>query len=239
MNRPLVIAHRAKSADSSIENSLRAIHLAAEAGADLVELDIRLSLDRRAVVIHDAFLRRTTTGHGWVRLYPSFLLRRLRPRAPGGGYVPLLRDLLPAIPPTVQPALHLKEHAALEAVLRDVERFGTPARTWLWLDRLDHVRHSVATLPAIQCTYLPTEARTPPELSAIFSAVRDAGAVAVGIDADQVVAELVDDAAAHGLQLFAMLYDRQWDLLDDILATGIGGIITGDPARVRSGIASR
>ena len=239
MDRPLVIAHRAKTADSSIENSLRAIHLAVEAGADLVELDIRLTLDRRAVVVHDAFLGRTTTGRGWVRLYPSFLLRRLRLRAPGGGQVPMLRDLLPVIPRTVLPALHLKEHAAIGAVLRDVERFSTPARTWLWLDRLDHVRRSVAALPAIQCTYLPTEARTPPELSAIFSEVREAGAVAVGVDADQVTAELVDDAAGHGLQLFAMLYDSQWELLDDILAAGIGGIITGDAARVRSAIASR
>ncbi len=239
MSRPFIIAHRAKTADSAIENSLRAIRLAAEAGADLVELDIRLSLDRRAVVVHDAFLGRTTTGHGWVRLYPSFLLRRLRLRTPGGGHVSLLRDLLPAIPPSVQPALHLKEHAALDAVLRDIGRAGTPARTWLWLDRLDDVRRSVATFPSIQCTYLPTEARTPPELSAIFPAVRNAGGVAVGVDANQVVADLVDNAAAHGLRLFAMLYEGQWNLLDDILAAGIGGIITGDSARVRAAIAAR
>ena len=235
MSRPLVVAHRSKTADSAIENSLRAVQLAAEAGADLVELDIRLSLDRRAVVVHDAFLGRTTTGHGWVRLYPSVLLRRLRLRTPGGGHVPLLRDLLPAIPPAVQPALHLKE-PALDAVLRDIDRAGTPARTWLWLDRLDDVRRSVTTFPSIKCTYLPTEARTPPELSAIFPAVRDAGAVAVGVDADQVVAQLVDNASAHGLRLFAMLYDSQWSFLDHILSAGIGGVITDNPARVRSAI---
>jgi glycerophosphoryl diester phosphodiesterase len=239
MDRPLVVSHRGKTPGSAAENSLAAIQDAAAAGADLVELDVRLSLDRHAVVLHDAFLGRTTAGHGWVRLYPSFLLHRLRLRRSPAERVPLLDDLLPSIPPGVQPALHLKDAGALGAVLRAVERSGDPSRTWLWLDRLDHVQRAVGRFPTIRCTYLPTEARTPAELTTIFARVRGTGAAAVGVDADQVDASLVAGATAHGLRLFAMLYDWQWDLLPGLVAAGIGGIISDDPARVRASFSAR
>ena len=237
MDRPLVVSHRGKTAGSAAENSLTAIREAAAAGADLVELDLRLSLDRRAIVLHDAFLQRSTHGRGWVRLYPSGVLRRISLRHSASERVPVLDDLLPAIPATVQPALHLKDHTALSATLRAVERTGDPSRTWLWLDRLEHIRHAVAQFPSIRCTYLPTEARTPSELTAIFPGVRKAGAAAVGVDADQVNAELVADATAHGLRLFAMLYDWQWELLPELVANGIGGVISDDPGRVREAFA--
>ncbi|MBA2276357.1 MAG: hypothetical protein H0W06_01225, partial [Chloroflexia bacterium] len=153
MDRPFVVAHRGKTPDYPVENALSAIRLAAGAGADLAELDIRLSLDRRAVVLHDAFLGRATTGRGWVGSYPARYLRRLRLRGNPDERLPLLRDLLPGLPTTIQPALHLKDRAAIGPVLADIGRSGDPARTWLWLDRLDHIRRAVARLPTIHCTY--------------------------------------------------------------------------------------
>lgn len=238
MDRPLVVAHRAKTPGYPVENALSAIQRAADAGADLAELDIRLSLDRRAVVLHDAFLGRTTVGRGWVGSYPARFLRRLRLRANADEQLPLLRDLLSSLPASIQPALHLKDHAAIRPVLADIGRHGDPSRTWLWLDRLDHVRLARGRFPTIHCTYLPTQASTPAELTGIFPTVRAAGADAVGIDATAATAALVADAARHELRLTAMLYDWQWELLPDLLATGVGGVITTDPARVRAAIAA-
>ena len=63
--RPLVIAHRGASADHP-ENTLTAFAAAAEAGADLVELDARLTADGAVVVLHDAELERTTDARGLV-----------------------------------------------------------------------------------------------------------------------------------------------------------------------------
>ena len=57
--RPLVIAHRGYS-DIAPENTLPAFDLALSAGADLVELDYRETLDGHLLVIHDAELDRTT-----------------------------------------------------------------------------------------------------------------------------------------------------------------------------------
>lgn len=61
--RPLVIAHRGASADHP-ENTLTAFAAAAEAGADLVELDARITADGAVVVLHDVDLDRTTDARG-------------------------------------------------------------------------------------------------------------------------------------------------------------------------------
>jgi len=56
--RPLIIGHRGASGRLP-ENTIAAFRGAIDDGADGVELDVRLSADGRAVVIHDATLERT------------------------------------------------------------------------------------------------------------------------------------------------------------------------------------
>jgi glycerophosphoryl diester phosphodiesterase len=60
-SRPAVIAHRGGAALAA-ENSLVAMHAAARAGADAVELDVQELGDGTLVVAHDAFL---LTGDRW------------------------------------------------------------------------------------------------------------------------------------------------------------------------------
>lgn len=61
----LIIGHRGASAYAP-ENTLAAFELAAEQGADGVELDVQLSRDGRLVIIHDFDVSRTTNGQGKV-----------------------------------------------------------------------------------------------------------------------------------------------------------------------------
>jgi len=56
---PLVVAHRGKS-DSHPENTLPAFTAALEAGAAVIEFDVRQSADGEWVCLHDATLDRTT-----------------------------------------------------------------------------------------------------------------------------------------------------------------------------------
>lgn len=56
-DRPLVIAHRGASV-RAVENTREALELALELGADGVEIDVRLTGDGVAVLVHDADLRR-------------------------------------------------------------------------------------------------------------------------------------------------------------------------------------
>lgn len=65
MSRPLVIAHRG-GAGISPENTLFAFKRAVELGVDVLELDVRATLDGELIVIHDAKIDRTTDGSGFV-----------------------------------------------------------------------------------------------------------------------------------------------------------------------------
>lgn len=61
----LIVAHRGCSG-SAPENTLAAFQMAAAQGADMIELDVRMSQDGELVVIHDRRLDRTTDGSGAV-----------------------------------------------------------------------------------------------------------------------------------------------------------------------------
>jgi len=73
---PLIIGHRGAAGDAP-ENTLAAFELASRQGADGIELDVHLSADGVPVVIHDARLRRTTSGTGRVAELNLKALRRL------------------------------------------------------------------------------------------------------------------------------------------------------------------
>ena len=62
---PMVIAHRGGSGLAP-ENTIAAFRNALELGADGIELDVRLTRDRRVAVLHDRRVDRTTTGSGLV-----------------------------------------------------------------------------------------------------------------------------------------------------------------------------
>ena len=76
--RPLVVAHRG-AWGAAPQNSLAALETAIELGCDMVELDVRVTRDRRLVVIHDA-----RAGAGVGALVSTLTLAELRGRlAPG------------------------------------------------------------------------------------------------------------------------------------------------------------
>ena len=76
MPLPAVIAHRGFSGIAP-ENTLPALQLAIDSGADMVEFDVRVTKDHQLVVIHDATVERTTNGTGAVSQYTSQELQTL------------------------------------------------------------------------------------------------------------------------------------------------------------------
>jgi glycerophosphoryl diester phosphodiesterase len=73
---PLIIAHRGDSAHRP-ENTLASFASALEVGADLVELDVHLTRDGHAVVMHDPTVDRTTDGRGRIVEHTLAEMRRL------------------------------------------------------------------------------------------------------------------------------------------------------------------
>ena len=116
-SRPLVIAHRA-CPNHAPENSLLGIQRAAALGADVVEVDVRLTLDGRPVLLHDRTLRRTTGLAG-----PVYLRREsvITGREIGDGErVPTFAAALAALPPGLRMAIDVKVPRALHPVLAEI-----------------------------------------------------------------------------------------------------------------------
>lgn len=76
LKKPIYIAHRGYK-NRFPENTLAAFQGAVDAGAEMIELDVTLSKDRRLVVIHDNTVDRTTDGSGAVKALTLKELTRL------------------------------------------------------------------------------------------------------------------------------------------------------------------
>jgi glycerophosphoryl diester phosphodiesterase len=73
----MVAAHRAAH-DGVPENSLAAIEQAIALGVDIIEIDVRTTLDGVPVILHDQHVDRTTTGQGDVETLSWAEVRALR-----------------------------------------------------------------------------------------------------------------------------------------------------------------
>jgi glycerophosphoryl diester phosphodiesterase len=129
--KPLIIAHRGASKDAP-ENTLAAFRLAWERGARAVELDVRLSRDGHAVVIHDASTRRVA---GVDRPVAEQELAELGALDAGswkgarwaGERIPRLSEALATMPAGARLVIEIKSGpATLPAVARALAEGRTP-----------------------------------------------------------------------------------------------------------------
>lgn len=72
----IIFAHRGDCSHAP-ENTIPSFELAVEKGTDAIELDVKLSADNQAVVIHDQTVDRTTNGKGRVNQLSLENLRKL------------------------------------------------------------------------------------------------------------------------------------------------------------------
>jgi glycerophosphoryl diester phosphodiesterase len=80
---PILIGHRGASLEHP-ENTIPAFARALELGADMLELDVRLTKDSQVVVIHDATIDRTMHGKGAVKSFTLVELKAMAMQAPAG-----------------------------------------------------------------------------------------------------------------------------------------------------------
>lgn len=125
--RPMACAHRG-GLRTAPENTLGALRQCRELGAGAAEIDVRLTLDNRLVLMHDARIDRTTSGAGLVESKSLAEISHVDCGAwfgPqwAGERVPTLED---AISVATEIGLilrvELKTYGRDEAVLRELER---------------------------------------------------------------------------------------------------------------------
>ena len=127
-----VIGHRGNRAYAP-ENTLESFAQAVAAGADAIELDVRVTADGIPVVIHDPHVRRTTDGTGEIADMKFSEIRSLDagarfttndgttyPYRGRGHRVPAFDEVLEAFP-SVATLIEIKTAAAALAVRRSIE----------------------------------------------------------------------------------------------------------------------
>ena len=129
---PILVAHRGYSS-AAPENTLAAFRMAIEAGADAIELDVRLSKDGELIVIHDSRLERTTDGRGRVALRSASELKKY-----SAGYwfgrrfsnerIPLLSEVFEIVNNRVGVNIEIKERPQSRPAVDIVERCISIAR---------------------------------------------------------------------------------------------------------------
>jgi glycerophosphoryl diester phosphodiesterase len=136
MNSLLKIAHRGFS-ELYPENTMLAFNMAADYGADMIELDVHMSRDGRLVVIHDDTVDRTSDGSGYVK---ELTLEELRELDFGHGRtfsgplpIPLLEDVIDGFSGRVMLNIEIKNcpmqyqgiEAEIVSLLKKKDRSGS------------------------------------------------------------------------------------------------------------------
>jgi glycerophosphoryl diester phosphodiesterase len=120
-----IIAHRGASAYYP-ENTIPSFQGAIAMGADMVELDVQLTLDGEVVVFHDEEINRCTNGRGKIA---DLTLARLKKLDAGswfdhkfkGAEVPLLTEVLSHCKNRIAVNIEIKTEAVKEAIQGGIE----------------------------------------------------------------------------------------------------------------------
>lgn len=219
---PLVIAHRGLHASGATENTLTAFQLAVEAGAEMVELDVRRTRDGELAVLHDP-------GDGGVMLCDCDLdeferRTRLRP--------PLLREVLAWASGKVALDVELKEDGYAGQVAAMLAGFVAGGGELIVTSFLGDLLAQVAGLAPTLRLGLLVEVSTADVLVEVSAAdvvarARSAHATTVLPEVAIVSEPLIAALAAAGLELIV------WDFMAaahaPLLADGrVKAVITDD-----------
>ncbi len=228
-----IASHRGGGATAP-ENTLPAITAALDGGFGYVEVDVALTADGEAVLMHDATVDRTTDGHGRVA---SLTLAEVRALDAGrwfgpefaGTRVPTLAEFLDVLAGSHGRAIvELKgvwDAAAIAAALdgmiaRELERrvliASFDARTLALAAAASDVVQRLLILK-----HVPLD---------VVAAAAEAGVRGIIVERKAVLArpDIVDEVHAAGgrVVVYTLNRDSQWDA---VTALGVDGIVTDDP----------
>ena len=232
--RCLVIAHRGASA-AAPENTLAAFRLAADLGADGIELDVRGTADGQLVVLHDASVNRTTDGAGRVAALTLDQLRRVdagKKFGPSfrGERIPLLSQVFEVVAGRLLVDVEIKA-AGVEAALLDLIRRMSMADSVL----ISSFDSKVVGRMRDMAPEIP--------VGLLHSAADPNAAVALRAAAylPEVVtltADVVAVCRRHGMRVITWTVGTEREARD-ALQLGVDGIIADDPTLVRRILTQR
>jgi len=216
------VAHRGASAEVP-ENTLPAFERAAEAGADVIEADVRVTKDGELLILHDADVDRTTDGHGPLRAMTAAAARRLD--AGDGRPPPTPAEVLDvARRHGIRVNLDLKETEAVAPATELVRELGMTGSV-SFISFLPDVWEALEALnPGCPVIHLVDSAAglASQVMGDVGTQSRMAG---VGVPAALVTAALVERMHRHGQGVFAWTVDDDAEMRR-LIGIGVNGIVT-------------
>lgn len=234
-----VVAHRGAS-EAAPENTLPAIAEAVRAGADYVEIDIRMSSDGVPVVIHDSTVDRTTDGTGSVSTLTAAEILALD----AGSW--FSEEYAGTRIPTLEQALGLVSGADMSIVIEYKGRWSPEAvRTTVDLLTAAALGAPVIVQSFDEKTVANIATVAPNLFVGLLTDRLDASIVAtaqrIGADAvnpKSTTARGLDRAHAANLRVFVWTRDADEDW-ESLTAMGVDGIITNTPQALTEWIGQR
>jgi glycerophosphoryl diester phosphodiesterase len=237
---PVIVAHRGASARLP-ENTLPSFQGAIDAGADFVELDVRLTSDGVPVILHDPDVSATTDGTGLIHTLTLQDVKRLDASAGMGvpAEIPTLAEALELLSGRAgvnlelknlpgEPAFDSPREAVAEAVVRLVDDVGfegpllASSFNWLTIERIQELD------PEIPTGFLTT-AGIDPWASLVY--VRSHGHDYVLPQAPAVLVaggEFVQEAHREGVLVGTWTVDEA-DRISELFEMGVDAVATNDP----------
>lgn len=250
---PLILGHRGDSAHAP-ENTLVAFEKAIAEGSDGIEFDVRLSRDGVPVVIHDADLRRTGLKPGVVADLSSaelcrtdvgswFNRRHTRNTDPkfARATIPTLNDVVETLKESkawlyIEMKFESEGFTKLASeVARIVDEHSVKSHAVVECFGLAAISEVKRIDPTIRTAALfePTLLRPRPTARSLIKRALDCEADEVALHHRLAVRRTCAEAAKAGLQTVVWTVDnKEW--VDSAIESGIHGLISNDPARLRS-----
>ena len=239
-----IIAHRGASYDAP-ENTLSALTLGWEQGADADELDVHLTKDGQIVVIHDADTKRTT---GVNKVVSDSTLEELRGLDAGswkgtkwkGETIQTLAEALETLPEGKRVFIEIKCGPEILPALERVLRASGKKPEQLVLIGFNHATMEKAMKRFPECPIYwlagyKADKRTGrrPEIETLIKKARSAGFNGLDLDFEfPITPKFVSKVNSAGLRLYVWTVDDP-AVAARLAAAGVDGITTNRPGWLR------
>ena len=213
------IAHRGASAYEP-ENTLRSFERAIELKADMIELDVRYSLDRHLVVVHDAKVDRTTDGTGLVAIKTLSELKELD--AGMGEKVPTLEEVIELGIGRIKFVIEIKENGVEDEVVDLINKNNLLEDVFIISFKPKRLKMIKELEPKIRTGLILFASLNPIRLA------KDCGADVVAPFHWFITKGLIHRARRSGLYIFTWIVDEA-SKAQRLREIGVSGIVTNKP----------
>jgi len=220
------------------ENTLAAVKLAWESGADAVMVNVRLSKDNRLMVIYDKTTKRTCSGKKTLEIEssPSMLLRDLDAGSWKGDEfkgekIPYLTEVIETIPENKTLFINLIcGDEGLRALDRNVEKSGKLNQLAFISSDMGMIAEVKKEYPENKC-YWESESKI--QLKKKVEQAIEEGLTGISLKQNMIDEEITSLINDTNIELLTFTVDDP-EVAKELIKTGINGIITNRPVWLKN-----